>query len=185
MTTWFTSDWHLFHENIIQHCHRPFKNHEAMNKVLVDRYCAAVQAEDTVYFLGDLTMRGPKQIDGIRKLIAKLPGKKHFLLGNHDRLKVDSYLRMGFLSVHTSLDVRHGGVDYHLVHDPKNALPGTRYLICGHVHDNWKFRVEPYPTVNIGVDVWEFSPVRFGDVALVMTQAPIGRHGATGSAAGS
>lgn len=164
MTTWFTSDWHLFHENIIQHCHRPFRSHEAMNRTLVENYCAVVQESDTVYFLGDLTMRGPTQIDGVRKLIMKLPGQKHFIMGNHDRLKVNSYLRMGFLSFHTSLDLRRGGVTYHMAHDPKDALPGTSFLLCGHVHDHWKYRQEPFPTVNVGVDVWDFSPVRYRDV---------------------
>jgi len=174
MTIWFTADWHLFHENIIQHTQRPFKNDNAMNFTLVTNYCAAVKDEDTVYFLGDLTMRGPKQIDGVRKLVMELPGHKHLILGNHDRLKPKSYLKMGFVSVHTSLDIIRGGVSYHLTHDPKDALPGIRFLICGHVHNNWRNRKQPYPTVNIGVDVWEFKPVRFSEVVKLMRQASIG-----------
>ena len=174
MTTWFTSDWHLYHENIIGSCERPFKGHEQMNRTLMENYCDAVKDDDTVYFLGDLTMRGPKQIDGIRKLVMKMPGKKHLLLGNHDRLKVNSYLKMGFVSVHTSLDIERGRVPYHLVHDPKDALPGTKYLICGHVHDNWRCRRQPYPTVNVGVDVWGFAPVRFHDVVHTMHRMSLG-----------
>ena len=72
------------------------------------------------------------------------------------------------------LDVRYGGVDYHLVHDPQDALPGRKFVICGHVHNLWKYRADPVATVNVGVDVWDFRPVRFCDVALVMSQKSIG-----------
>lgn len=148
-------------------------------------YREVVKDEDTVFFLGDLTMRGPKQIDGIRKLVMEMPGHKHFVTGNHDRLRMRSYLRMGFESVHSSLDVTRGGVQYHLVHNPKDSLPGSQYVICGHVHNRWRCQLEPVQAVNIGVDLWGFAPVKFSEVVATFHRLNIGRHGATGSAGGS
>lgn len=151
---WFTSDWHLFHDNIIESCARPFKNVNAMNEVLLQKYNEVVRDEDTVYFLGDLTMRGPKQMEPVRRIVLQMKGKKHYIMGNHDRFKVWSYLKMGFVSVHTALPLW----DACLVHDPADALPfDTKYVFCGHVHNLWEVRAPNI--VNVGVDVWDFYPV--------------------------
>jgi len=146
-----------------------------MHEAMVTNYQEWVRDGDTVYFLGDLTLRGPNQIEGIRKIVGMLPGQKHFILGNHDRLKVESYLKMGFISVHTHLDIQRGGVEYPLVHDPADALPGAKRLICGHVHEKWKTRTDPVPTVNIGVDQWGFCPVRFSDAASTLQRLGVGK----------
>jgi len=167
MTIWLTSDWHLFHVNILDYCARPFRNVQHMQETIVANYQQRVAEDDVVWFLGDLTMQGSRQIQGVQKIISRLPGQKHFILGNHDRFKVQSYLRMGFLSFHTSIDLQYRGQQYHLVHDPKNAPPGTHRLICGHVHEKWKTRQQPYVTVNVGVDVWEFAPVQMTDVVTI------------------
>ncbi len=166
MTVWFTSDWHLFHDNILVSCERPFKNAQKMHAAIIENYCDRVREGDVVYFLGDLTMLGPSGIKGVRSLMMDLPGTKHYIMGNHDRLKVWSYTKMGFASVHTSLSIRHGNCQYLLVHDPKEACSWSYAprVICGHVHNNWVYRSEPKPTVNVGVDLWDFSPVRFSEV---------------------
>lgn len=168
MTVWLTADWHIWHDNIIALTGRPFRTQQQMHETLITNYQRLVADDDVVWFLGDLTLRGPKQIRGVQRIVEMLPGQKHFVLGNHDRLKVQSYLRMGFLSVHTHQELRHGGQDYPVVHDPKDALAGTDRLICGHVHEKWKTRANPYPTVNIGVDVWDFEPVRLADVVAAL-----------------
>ena len=58
--TWFTSDPHFGHANIIRFCDRPFDDVQAMNDALVHRWNAVVQPEDTVYVLGDVAL-GPIQ----------------------------------------------------------------------------------------------------------------------------
>lgn len=171
MTTWLTSDWHLFHERIIELTDRPFRNVDDMHSTILGQYHSRVQPDDTVWFLGDLTLRGPKQIKSIRAIVGQLPGNKHFIVGNHDRLKPESYLRMGFLSFHTSADILYRDRWYHLVHDPVDALSGTKRLICGHVHNNWKSRTQPYRTVNIGVDSWDFRPVCLAEAVTALEQA--------------
>ena len=40
--TFFTSDQHLGHKNIIRLCNRPFKTLEEMNNVLVERWNASI-----------------------------------------------------------------------------------------------------------------------------------------------
>ena len=133
MAVWFTSDWHLFHDNILVLADRPFASIEKMHARIVDEYTSRINEDDTVYILGDVTMCGPKQIQKVRAVFSKFPGHKHLILGNHDRMKLISYLKMGFESVHTSLDIEYSKRHYHLVHEPAEALRSTR-VIFGHDH---------------------------------------------------
>jgi calcineurin-like phosphoesterase family protein len=80
--TWFTSDFHLGHFNIIRYCNRPFADTQEMNEAIVERMNASVKPNDVLYFLGDFCMGGPKAVALYRNQI----GCKtiHFIDGNHD-----------------------------------------------------------------------------------------------------
>ena len=58
MTTFFTSDQHSGHRNIIGYCERPFHGVGEMNAVLVTNWDAVVGPHDTVHVLGD-SRNGP------------------------------------------------------------------------------------------------------------------------------
>ena len=51
----FTSDWHLYHTNILKYCDRPFKTIEEMHEVILHNWNRVVKKGDTVYVLGDVT----------------------------------------------------------------------------------------------------------------------------------
>jgi calcineurin-like phosphoesterase family protein len=57
--TWFTSDFHFGHFNIIRYCNRPFTNTEEMD--------AQVKPNDTLYFLGDFCMGSVEKVAAYRK----------------------------------------------------------------------------------------------------------------------
>lgn len=54
---WFTSDYHLSHQNIINYCNRPFANVIEMNTIILNNLESKVKPGDTLYFLGDLSFR--------------------------------------------------------------------------------------------------------------------------------
>ena len=54
---YFTADIHFYHENIINHAKRPFKNADEMNRKIIDNWNNIVKANDEVYILGDVTMK--------------------------------------------------------------------------------------------------------------------------------
>ena len=153
---WFTADQHFGHENVIKYCQRPFRNSNHMTEVLQGKYNARVTPEDTVFFLGDLTLsNSPFIIEGILK---RLQGTKVLILGNHDKLDALRYVDVGFQSVHTSLVVE----EFTLVHDPAlSAVDRNRQFLCGHVHELFKRQRN---CLNVGVDVWDFFPASIGDV---------------------
>ena len=71
---YFTSDMHFFHERIIRHCGRPFRDVQEMNERLIQNWNGTVGPDDEVYILGDVTMKGPEQAFAV---LSRLSGKKY------------------------------------------------------------------------------------------------------------
>jgi calcineurin-like phosphoesterase family protein len=164
MTIWFTADQHYDHTSIISYTGRPFANKEEMNETIIKRYNKVVKDGDTVYFLGDLSMYYD-ETDWLKlaRYIQQLKGRKILIQGNHDRFNPFAYVEMGFESVHTSLVETFEGKPYVMVHDPSVAcdVRGIFKFICGHVHGLFK---KQKGCLNVGVDVWNYYPVKLEDV---------------------
>jgi calcineurin-like phosphoesterase family protein len=182
MTTWFTSDPHYGHRNIIGFSHRPFMGVDDMNASLIRRWNDVVQPGDTVFVLGDFAL-GPAGMIGIA---GQLVGHKILVPGNHDRcwygngpghkLWEAEFLRAGFD------EIRQGVVEYDLLgrsvklchfpyvgdsHDSDRFIPYRPideggWLLHGHIHTSW---LQQDRMVNVGVDVWNYRPVADHELA--------------------
>lgn len=152
---WFTADQHFGHENIIAYAKRPFKNIKEHDAEIIERHNAVVKPGDVVFMLGDFTMAGHRYHDKVTKMVKKLHGKKVLILGNHDRFYPKQYLTMGFQEVHTAL----GYKEFYMIHDACMRVT-ERFksvkILCGHIHQCWK---SANNALNIGVDVWNYTPV--------------------------
>lgn len=82
MTTWFTSDLHLGHQNILAYARRPFVDLDEMHAEITRRWNERVEPDDVVWILGDLAMG---RIDETLPICAGLTGIKVLICGNHDR----------------------------------------------------------------------------------------------------
>lgn len=84
METWFTSDLHFGHVNILKYMRqqRPFSSLEEMADEIIERHNELVAENDTVYILGDLSMG--KVVDNV-PIVQRMNGKKTLIPGNHDR----------------------------------------------------------------------------------------------------
>lgn len=89
--TFFTSDTHFGHANIIRFCNRPFKNVEEMDEALIENWNQVVSEDDTVFHLGDFAFGGSSVWNSI---IPRLNGHINLIIGNHDRKN----LRQGYMS---------------------------------------------------------------------------------------
>lgn len=78
---YFTADLHFYHDNIIKHANRPFRDYKEMNDVLVRNWNHLVKSQDEVYILGDVTMKGPAFAT---EMLSALKGRKYLIRGNHD-----------------------------------------------------------------------------------------------------
>jgi calcineurin-like phosphoesterase family protein len=142
MAIWFTADTHFSHENIIRYCNRPFKDVDEMNEKMIRNWNAVVQLEDTVFHIGDFSMRSL-----FKKFRERLNGNVILISGNHD----------GESPIH-SIFIEHFGKMWHLVHNPEEAE--LDFNICGHVHGLWKLnKIGDKIIYNCGVDVNSFKPV--------------------------
>jgi calcineurin-like phosphoesterase family protein len=70
--TYFTSDTHVGHTNIIRYCQRPFANAAEMDTALIENWNARVGDQDVVYHLGDFTLEGHETA---RRMFARLRGR--------------------------------------------------------------------------------------------------------------
>jgi calcineurin-like phosphoesterase family protein len=148
---WFTADWHLWHENMLHLCNRPFNKCNQLHRKLLYNHNAVINPDDTLYIVGDVYWKD--NINELRRIIENYNGQKVLILGNHDRLKPFDYLDAGFFQVATCLQVE----EFMLVHDPAEACcyPNMPY-ICGHVHTLFK---KQRNALNVGVDIWDYKPV--------------------------
>jgi len=145
------SDLHLNHENIISYCKRPFDSVREMNRVLIKNWNYVVKPNDTVYFVGDMTLGNSD------KFIEKLNGNIYFIWGNHDQTDdVDS--------MYESLPLSYKGIEFLFVHDPVITQSGFKgWTIHGHYHNNHP-RLFPFfdpekKRINVSVELVKYQPV--------------------------
>jgi calcineurin-like phosphoesterase family protein len=101
----FTSDFHLFHKNIIRFDNRPFSDVKEMHKTLLQNWNRVVNENDVVIYLGDLAFTKKHEEREVKDFLDNLNGKIHYVLGNHD--KYGDILKMSrFTSVTDYLEVK-------------------------------------------------------------------------------
>ena len=81
----FTSDLHLFHNNILKFYHqsRQTLDMTEMLKRLLLNWNSKVGKDDTVFILGDILL-GKNHVDDVKRYLNLLNGNKVLLYGNHD-----------------------------------------------------------------------------------------------------
>ncbi len=167
MRTFFTSDSHFGHDNIIRHCKRPCREHPfqdgaQMDRALMDAWNSVVSPGDVVYHLGDFSLR-PAAV--ISDLLKKLHGTKHLIVGNHDRVDEISGCRLqGWASMREMAKISVDGHSVFLCHYPMREWPGMwqgTVHLYGHVHGN----LQPLPgSMEVGADVWGGKPIQMAEI---------------------
>jgi len=178
MTTFFTSDVHIGHVNIIAYSERPFVDVPDMNARIVEGWNQTVTDADTVYIIGDLCMG---KLDDSLSIAGQLRGHKWLVPGNHDRCHPNFagkkgigyweqryYEEAGIEHIYHMLNPRidvghHKGVRFsHFPYQGDHTGEEDRYielrpadhgewLVHGHVHDAWRHNGR---MVNVGMDAW-------------------------------
>lgn len=162
----FTSDLHLWNDNIIGYENRPYYNSEKMTKELVELQNDTLTDDDILYDIGDFSLKSAtwiKLYEQIAPKFRKIKGR-HLILGNHDSLKPFTYVNLElFHSVHTALWFEYNSYKFILCHDPCVFQPGLTFDIgiCGHVHKLFKQITfgDNKPIINVGVDVRDYKPI--------------------------
>lgn len=133
---WLTTDTHFGHANMVKLCHRP----EDFEKKIIDNWYQVVKPDDIVIHLGDVTWHVKDYLDDV---VAKLPGKKILVRGNHDEKSLMYYMKHGFDLAVDSLSMKYRGLDILFTHEPK-IFHEHDINIHGHLHNNTLELSEPY-----------------------------------------
>jgi len=159
MTTYYTSDLHLGHRNIIEYCERPWADVLEMDDALIWQWQDTVGPEDTIYHVGDMTLGGPNILLGYLK---QLTGRIKMIAGNHD-LKALKKLAAAWLLPENveylgkEAIVTLGHQDMKLFHYPEPPYARLdRGLIHGHTHGQgaWHTKAVKEPgTVDVCWDI--------------------------------
>lgn len=80
------ADTHFGHRNVLKHCpNRPYAQENdtlAHDQWLMDMWNSSVEKNDHIYILGDLSFHSPNKTIS---LVEQLSGRKHLIVGNHDK----------------------------------------------------------------------------------------------------
>lgn len=160
---YYISDLHLFHNAAIRFDNRPFDNISTMHEYIHTNWNNRITNGDTVYILGDVSLRGQK--DNLIAYVSTLKGQKVLVKGNHDDVSDYRYQQLfseicDYKEVHDSFDGKNydlvlshypifswknmGRGWIHLYGHTHNSIEDNMYLKalsdmkinCGHLHDN-------------------------------------------------
>lgn len=184
--TWFGSDTHYSHDNILHLCRRPFLNIYEHDKTLIDNHNSLISDNDDYYFFGDLAFRcSPHRVVEILK---SLNGRLIIMLGNHDKpfrqavqlgllkKELDSgkiQIIGGMASIHDReisiskmIDIE--GQKIFISHYSHRTWPGAfrgSWHLYGHSHNN----LPPlYKSFDVGVDANNYFPISFNQIKYRM-----------------
>lgn len=173
--TFFTSDYHFWHYNVLKYDNRPFDDLDKMHSEIIRKHNERVTNDDTIFFLGDLgfyssinrAFRGEGQPNDPDELLSKMNGKYwNFVRGNHDR-------NSNKFKPKTELMIlNQNGLRIQLIHDPLYANIDYDLILCGHIHCAWKVKEVHYLgqsrlIINVGVPVWNYYPVKLDEILSI------------------
>lgn len=177
LNTYITADHHFFHHNIIEYTGRPFKSVGEMNETMIKRWNEVVGSGDVVFHLGDMGFKSGEE-NKYNRTIERLNGQIIWIKGNHDPNLPEDRLPKNVIWMGLSNVLIYKEYKFLLVHRPIEASDRIPTM-CGHVHEKWKILkpgdvISEYRSkrnrnlkqcvVNVGVDVWDFRPIRIEQV---------------------
>ncbi len=171
---YFTSDLHFYHDNIISHTNRPFKNSKEMNHKLVGNWNRKVASQDEVYILGDVTMKGPVYAE---EILSQLRGRKYLIKGNHDKfVEHRDFNQQIFEWVKDYHELTYRNIRFILFHYPIaewNGFFREAIQLHGHQHNHDKYNYDNLASglrrYDVGVDANYMAPVSIDDIIEFFT----------------
>jgi len=151
--TYYISDTHFFHQNIIKLASRPFTSLEQMHEVLINNWNRKVNSGDRVFILGDFSLGNKEQTLSI---LNKIKGEKLLVKGNHDSVTdyAEVKTKFGFIKDYYCKD------EIIMCHYPFLSWRGMHkgYIhLYAHVHKNYP-PIQIENAYNCCVEVNNYEP---------------------------
>lgn len=193
----FTSDFHIGHNNVIRFDKRPFANLDEMHNTIIKNWNSVVNDDDIVFYLGDIAHRCHPQL--LSEVLSQLKGRIHHIMGNHDRYAIlsklgrfekiygnETALGGATISVKDS-DVRGGYQDIVMCHYAILSWNKGHYgswHLHGHSHQSlfnnpemeWYYKRK---VIDVGCNGWDYKPLSYQEVKEIMSKKiikPVDHH---------
>ncbi len=174
---YFTSDWHLFHHNVLGFDKRPFDNVDEMHLTIENNWNNLITKDDVVIYLGDLTFARREDQASVKQMMNRLNGDIHFVMGNHDKWE-DIAAITKFKSQQDYLEIRLNYFDnekikhevtFLCMHYPIyswNKKHRGAYMVHGHSHminsdDDFH---KTNRLIDVGCNGYNYTPVSFEEI---------------------
>lgn len=179
---WFSSDWHLFHSNIIGFSDMPFKDINEHDEALVTLHNERVKPEDHFYMLGDATLiRGSKaNQERFISYAKKFNGHGRLFLGNHDHFLADVYRQAGFEKIFATWRDEQGVIYSHFPLHPSTLSTATAN-VHGHIHTHDSPPPAVFttkggiryatPYINVCMEKINYHPISFEELEVKFKEA--------------
>ncbi len=167
--TYFTSDLHLGHANIIKYCSRPFASVEEMDAKIISNINTEVRHpdRDELVIAGDFCFGGIDKAVSYRERIACK--NVRLVLGNHDLNLYNKHL-VQFTGLFASVDdirlTKARGHDLVVCHYAMRVWPGSHkgsWHLYGHSHGT--LPRDESKSFDVGVDCWSYRPLSEAEVS--------------------
>lgn len=164
--TFFTSDTHFGHKNILRLCSRPWESIDEHDRALIDAWNSRVHQEDLIFFLGDFAFTSPARAG---RILSELHGYKYLVRGNHDSRRMTMLLGWsGHIEEGTTVGIEDGYFAVLSHKPPRGALTPGRIYLHGHSHGK-KPRTREH-LYDVGVDANSFAPVLSTEILASMSE---------------
>jgi calcineurin-like phosphoesterase family protein len=168
---WFSSDYHIGHENIIRFAERPFADAAEMWEGIVKKHNEVVSKGDTVYLVGDTFWdKAHYTAEEMMRFIQRLNGNIILIEGNHDERSLRK-----FKNIPQIVETKFGDIPITVCHYPMLSWPKSYHgsvMVHGHTHQHNKLTRIPLRLVHIGVDSWDFYPASAEQVCAAVANLP-------------
>lgn len=177
MKTFFTSDQHFFHANILNFTDdegnliRPgFDSMEDMNEYMIEKWNSVVAPDDKLYHLGDIIMKESRKY--FDQIMPRLNGRKVLIKGNHDHAKLAVYADY-FTDVRSEIHLKTKQGDM-VVFTHRPIFLGEHHYRdksvwngMGHIHQN---QLDDPRYINLCVEHWDYTPITWEHIQDIIEE---------------
>lgn len=174
--SWFASDYHFDHKNILKYDKRPFDSVEEMNEEIISNHNALVSDDDDVYFLGDFCFSNKAE-----DYLKQLKGNLYFIRGNHDNSDIIRLYKKYGTYLGDFKEIRVNGTNITLCHYAMKVWNKSHYgawHLYGHSHGSLPDDINSN-SFDVGVNCHDYKPLEYSDVKAIMAKKefkPIDHH---------
>ncbi|MBP3265899.1 MAG: metallophosphoesterase family protein [Clostridiales bacterium] len=138
---YYISDTHFCHKNIMRYDSRPWNDVVEMELDMIDWWNAKVSDNDDIYIIGDFCWG---DANDWKRILPKLKGRKHLILGNHDAKALREDVSSLFAEKPTHYkEIKDGEYKIVMSHYPMisyhNDTDANTLMFYGHVHGTLEF----------------------------------------------